>query len=296
MSLKEKPPELRFLSLYTTATRNPKITAKLLPATVPDMRTIPLMLNMVFAITVAADVLPGVKPLEGLAAGAIAAKILKELGITLTAYTKSIGDIAISTLNLAEITNNVLYMPDADAAAKASAYLDTCMQEHDSSGGVIECIIDGMPAGIGEPVFDKLDADLAKAIFSIGAVKGFEIGDGFLTSFAKGSENNDAFFYDENGNVCKKTNHAGGILGGMSDGAPIVLRAAVKPTPSIFKAQQTVNRSGENITLEIKGRHDPVIVPRAVVVVESMAALVLVDALMENMSSRLEHMIEFYNS
>lgn len=230
------------------------------------------------------------------AAGAVAAKILKELGINLTAYTKSIGDISISTLDLAEIANNALYMPDADAAAKASAYLDTCMQEHDSSGGVIECIIDGMPAGIGEPVFDKLDADLAKAIFSIGAVKGFEIGDGFLTSFAKGSENNDAFFYDENGNVCKKTNHAGGILGGMSDGAPIVLRAAVKPTPSIFKAQQTVNRSGENITLEIKGRHDPVIVPRAVVVVESMAALVLVDALMENMSSRLEHMIKFYNS
>lgn len=228
------------------------------------------------------------------AAGAVAAKILKELGITLTAYTKSIGDIAISTLNLAEISNNALYMPDADAAVKASAYLETCMQEHDSSGGVIECIIDGMPAGIGEPVFDKLDANLAKAIFSIGAVKGFEIGDGFLVSFAKGSENNDAFFYDENGNVGKKTNHAGGILGGMSDGAPIVFRAAVKPTPSIFKAQQTVNRSGENVTLEIKGRHDPVIVPRAVVVVESMAALVLVDALMENMSSRLEHMIEFY--
>lgn len=296
MSLKEKPPELRFLSLYTTATRNPKITAKLLPATVPDMRTIPLTQNTVSAITAEVAVPPDVKTIGRVAAGAVAAKILKELGINLTAYTKSIGDISISTLDLAEIANNALYMPDADAAAKASAYLDTCMQEHDSSGGVIECIIDGMPAGIGEPVFDKLDADLAKAIFSIGAVKGFEIGDGFLTSFAKGSENNDAFFYDENGNVCKKTNHAGGILGGMSDGAPIVLRAAVKPTPSIFKAQQTVNRSGENITLEIKGRHDPVIVPRAVVVVESMAALVLVDALMENMSSRLEHMIEFYNS
>jgi len=292
VSLKEKPPELRFLSLYTTATRNPKITAKLLPATVPDMRTIPLTQNTVSAITAEVDVPPDVKRSEGL----LPVLFLKELGITLTAYTKSIGDISISTLDLAEIANNALYMPDADAAAKASAYLDTCMQEHDSSGGVIECIIDGMPAGIGEPVFDKLDADLAKAIFSIGAVKGFEIGDGFLTSFAKGSENNDAFFYDENGNVCKKTNHAGGILGGMSDGAPIVLRAAVKPTPSIFKAQQTVNRSGENITLEIKGRHDPVIVPRAVVVVESMAALVLVDALMENMSSRLEHMIEFYNS
>lgn len=110
------------------------------------------------------------------AAGAVAAKILKELGITLTAYTKSIGDISISTLDLAEIANNALYMPDADAAAKASAYLDTCMQEHDSSGGVIECIIDGMPAGIGEPVFDKLDADLAKAIFSIGAVKALRSG------------------------------------------------------------------------------------------------------------------------
>ena len=128
------------------------------------------------------------------------------------------------------------------------------------------------------------------------SVKGFEIGDGFAVAAATGLTNNDAFVTDENGSVTKETNHAGGILGGMSDGAPIVLRAAVKPTPSIFKAQQTVNRSGENITLEIKGRHDPVIVPRAVVVVESMAALVLVDALMENMSSRLEHMIEFYNS
>ena len=229
------------------------------------------------------------------AAGAVAAKILKELGITLTAYTKSIGDISISTLDLAEIANNALYMPDADAAAKASAYLDTCMQEHDSSGGVIECIIDGMPAGIGEPVFDKLDADLAKAIFSIGAVKGFEIGDGFLTSFAKGSENNDAFFYDENGNVCKKTNHAGGILGGMSDGSDIILRAAIKPTPSIAATQRTVNQSGEEISVNIKGRHDPIIVPRAVVVVESMAAITIVDALFSNMSARMDALKDFYS-
>lgn len=228
------------------------------------------------------------------AAGAIAAKILNQLGITLTAYTKSIGDISVSSLNLEEIFNNALYMPDAAAAEKASAYLEECMKNHDSSGGVIECIIDGMPAGIGDPVFEKLDANLAKAVFSIGAVKGFEIGDGFLASFAKGSENNDPFFYDEKGNVCKKTNHAGGILGGMSDGSPIVFRAAIKPTPSIFQKQETINRKGENIEIEIQGRHDPIIVPRAVVVVESMAALTIVDLLFSNMSAKLYSVVDFY--
>ena len=228
------------------------------------------------------------------AAGAIAAKILNQLGITLTAYTKSIGDISVSYLNLEEIFNNALYMPDAAAAEKASAYLEECMKNHDSSGGVIECIIDGMPAGIGDPVFEKLDANLAKAVFSIGAVKGFEIGDGFLASFAKGSENNDPFFYDEKGNVCKKTNHAGGILGGMSDGSPIVFRAAIKPTPSIFQKQETINRKGENIEIEIQGRHDPIIVPRAVVVVESMAALTIVDLLFSNMSAKLDSVVDFY--
>lgn len=228
------------------------------------------------------------------AAGAIAAKILNQLGITLTAYTKSIGDISVSSLNLEEIFNNSLYMPDAAAAEKASAYLEECMKNHDSSGGVIECIIDGMPAGIGDPVFEKLDANLAKAVFSIGAVKGFEIGDGFLASFAKGSENNDPFFYDEKGNICKKTNHAGGILGGMSDGSPIVFRAAIKPTPSIFQKQETINRKGENIEIEIQGRHDPIIVPRAVVVVESMAALTIVDLLFSNMSAKLDSVVDFY--
>lgn len=228
------------------------------------------------------------------AAGAIAAKILNQLGINLTAYTKSIGDISVSSLNLEEIFNNALYMPDAAAAEKASAYLEECMKNHDSSGGVIECIIDGMPAGIGDPVFEKLDANLAKAVFSIGAVKGFEIGDGFLASFAKGSENNDPFFYDEKGNVCKKTNHAGGILGGMSDGSPIVFRAAIKPTPSIFQKQETINRKGENIEIEIQGRHDPIIVPRAVVVVEAMAALTIVDLLFSNMSAKLDSVVDFY--
>lgn len=230
------------------------------------------------------------------AAGAVAAKVLAEMGITLTTYTKSIGSIEIETFDKEEISNNKLYMPDAKAAALASAYLEECMKNYDSSGGVIECIIDGMPVGIGDTVFDKLDANLAKAMFSIGAVKGFEIGDGFLAAKAKGSENNDAFYYDENKNVCKKTNHAGGILGGMSDGSEIVFRTAVKPTPSIFSSQETINKDGENIDIQIKGRHDPVIVPRAVVVVEAMAALTIVDLLFSNMSAKLESVVNFYKN
>lgn len=228
------------------------------------------------------------------AAGAIAAKILKELGITLTAYTKSIGPVAAETFDADEISNNKLYMPDAQAAKKASLYLEECMKNHDSSGGIIECIVEGLPAGIGDPVFEKLDANLAKAIFSIGAVKGFEIGDGFAVAAAKGSGNNDAFYYKEDQSVCKKTNHAGGILGGISDGSPLIFRAAIKPTPSIFSRQETINKSGENIEIEIKGRHDPVIVPRAVVVVESMAALTILDLLFSNMSARMDSIIDFY--
>ena len=153
------------------------------------------------------------------------------------------------------------------------------MSEKDSSGGVIECVVTGMPAGIGETVFDKLDAVLAKAIFSIGAVKGFEIGSGFASAAMKGSENNDAFLFRD-GRIAKETNHAGGILGGMSDGSPIIFRAAIKPTPSIARTQHTVKKDGTPTEISIQGRHDPVIVPRAVVVVESMAALAILDLLM----------------
>ena len=138
---------------------------------------------------------------------------------------------------------------------------------------MVECVITGVPAGLGEPVFDKLDAALAKGILSIGAVKGFEIGSGMAAARSKGLENNDAYGVDEQGNLIKKTNHSGGITGGLSDGAPIVFRAAFKPTPSIASVQETVNRQGEPIEVRIKGRHDPIIVPRAVVVVESMPPL-----------------------
>ena len=215
------------------------------------------------------------------AAGAVAAKVLETYGITVTAYTKSIGTVSIdpSHVELDEMWNNALYMPDAAAAKAAAALLEEKMKETDSVGGVIECIAHGVPAGVGEPVFEKLDANLAKAVMSIGAVKGFEIGDGFAAAQSFGSFNNDGF-RSENGEVRKTSNHAGGILGGISDGSDIILRAAVKPTPSIFKPQETVNQDGENITVQIKGRHDPIIVPRAVVVVEAMTAVTILDMLL----------------
>lgn len=231
------------------------------------------------------------------AAGAVAAKILKEIGITVTAYTKSIGPVEI---NMSEFDRNSIYttatcMPDKTADEKAAAYLKECMTNKDSAGGVVECIVEGLPAGVGDPVFEKLDANLAKALMSIGAVKAIEIGDGVQVSKAAGSENNDPFVC-ENNVLSKKSNHAGGILGGISDGAPVVIRAHIKPTPSIFQPQETVNRDMENINIQIKGRHDPVIVPRAVVVVESMTALAILDACMQNMTARLEYLTGFYKN
>ncbi len=147
---------------------------------------------------------------------------------------------------------------------------------------------------MGEPCFDKLSACLAKGICSIGAVKGFEIGDGFRSAEAFGSDNNDAFYRKEDGSIGKRTNHSGGVLGGISDGSDLIFRAAFKPTPSILTEQQTVNREGEEITVSIKGRHDPIIVPRAVVVVECMAALTVLDLLMVSMTSRLDRIKDFF--
>ena len=230
------------------------------------------------------------------AAGAIAAALLKELGIEVFTYTKSIGPIQIDyhKCQKENLSQSPLCMPDLDASQRAEEYLSECMNQQDSSGGIIECIISGVPAGIGEPVFDKLDACLSKAIFSIGSVKGFEIGSGFEAAKLLGSENNDGFQYDSNGTVRKLTNHAGGILGGISDGSEIVFRAAIKPTPSIKKEQQTINQSGENITVQVKGRHDPIIVPRAVVVVEAMAAITLADLLLVSMSSKIDNVKKLY--
>lgn len=230
------------------------------------------------------------------AGGAVASLLLKRLGVTLTAFTRSIGPIAVSDdeINLSQIPENALYMPNNARAKEAAAYLEACVKEHDSAGGIIECQVNGLPAGLGEPVFQKLDAALAGGVMSIGAVKGVEIGDGFKTAFAKGSENNDPFCSGKQG-IYKASNHSGGTLGGLSDGSALILRAAIKPTPSISRPQQTVDVSGNPIELSVQGRHDPVIVPRAVVVVESMAALTLADFLMRNMSARLDSLIRFYS-
>ena len=182
-------------------------------------------------------------------------------------------------------------MPDADAAEKASLWLEQCMREKNSSGGSVECLVSGMPAGAGDPVFDKLDACLAKAIMSIGAVKAVEIGDGIAVAEATGAQNNDPFLpcVPDSTSIRKASNHAGGILGGISDGSDIRIRASIKPTPSISRVQKTVSRSGEAVDLSIHGRHDPVIVPRAVVVVEAMTAITLADALLGGMSARLDN-------
>lgn len=227
------------------------------------------------------------------AAGAIAAKILEQLGVSFTTYTKSIGPVSAQEFRPDVIDKNALYMPDAQAAQKASAYLEQCMKNKDSAGGIIECRVNGVPAGLGDPVFNKLDALLAQAVMSIGAVKAVEIGDGTAVSQMTGSADNDGFFIRD-GQMIKTSNHAGGIMGGISDGSEIILRAHIKPTASISQPQDTADKFGQNLSLEIHGRHDPVIVPRAVVVVEAMTALTLVDALFSNMSARMDKIVEFY--
>ena len=232
----------------------------------------------------------GRETLARVAAGAIAKKILSELNIHIIAYTLSIGNITInrSNFNEKQIYQNFLAMPDAEAAKKAAEFLQEQKAKGNSAGGIVECVVTGLPSGIGEPVFEKLDAMLGKAILSIGAVKGIEFGKGFKAAESSGLENNDFYQYDEKKELIKLSNHAGGILGGISDGSPIILRAAFKPTPSIHAKQQTMNKQGENIEIEIKGRHDPIIVPRAVIVVESMTALTLVDYLFQRILSRMD--------
>ncbi len=230
------------------------------------------------------------------AAGAVAARFLESLGITIRAFSRSIGPVSVrkERFDWEERNRNRLYMPDAQAAKEAEQYLEELMEKKDSAGGVIQCEIDGLPAGIGEPVFDKLSAGLAKAVMSIGAVKGFEIGDGFQAAVLSGKEHNDQFGINEHGRISKKTNHSGGVLGGISDGSRLTFRAAFKPTPSIASEQETVNRLGREEKISIKGRHDPIIVPRAVVVVEAMAALTVADLLLLSMTSRLDRIQAFF--
>ncbi|MBM7582540.1 chorismate synthase [Caldicoprobacter guelmensis] len=224
------------------------------------------------------------------AAGAIAKKVLSQLGVEIQAYTLSIGPVKIDPqkFDKHEIYRNPFAMPDREAAEKAAEYIQKLKEKGDSAGGIVECIIQGLPSGVGEPVFDKLDAALAKAIMSIGAVKGIEFGRGFEAAYLTGSQNNDPLASNPDKGLIKLTNNSGGITGGISEGFPIVFRAAFKPTPSISIPQDTVTHDMQNTRLKLTGRHDPVIVPRAVVVVEAMAAITVVDLLFQRILSRID--------
>jgi len=206
------------------------------------------------------------------AAGAIARKYLKSQGIEFTAYTLEAAGIRCQSYHPEVIEKNPIRACDMKAAGEMEKIILELKEAGDSTGGIVECRIEGVPAGLGEPVFDKLEADLAKAMLSVGAIRGFEIGDGFEVARRRGSENND--WRDESGFL---SNHAGGTLGGISTGQPIILRVAVKPTASISVPQKAMNKKGEALVIETHGRHDPIICPRIVPVVESMAALVIMD-------------------
>ena len=218
------------------------------------------------------------------AAGAVASKVLAALhpGLEIVAWVSSIHDLdidrAIDPLSVksTDVEANVVRCPDAAAAERMIERIKQVRSEGDSVGGTIECVIRGVPAGLGDPVFDKLEADLAKGMLSLPATKGFEIGSGFAGTRLRGSEHNDAFVMRD-GHVATATNHSGGVQGGISNGEPIVFRVAFKPTATISKAQQTVTVSGEAAELKARGRHDPCVLPRAVPMVEAMAALVLCD-------------------
>ena len=227
-------------------------------------------------------------------AGAIARKILSELNIHIYAYTKSVGNIAVPEVILQERFENPLVMPNNKTALEASLLIEKYMEQNDSCGAVVECVVTGLKSGIGQPVFEKLDAELAKAMISIGGVKGVEFGRGFESAILKGSQNNDAFCLDEHGRIAKDTNNSGGILGGISDGSDIIFRLAFKPTPSIGKYQKTVTKDSELVDITIQGRHDPIIAPRAVIVVEAMAAIVIVDLLFANLLSQMANIKKVY--
>ncbi|BBA79543.1 chorismate synthase [cyanobacterium endosymbiont of Rhopalodia gibberula] len=219
------------------------------------------------------------------AAGAIAKKILKQVAnVEIVGYVKRIknfeGIIDPSTVTLEKVENSIVRCPDEETAKKMIDLIDQTRRDNNSVGGVVECVARQVPRGLGQPVFDKLEADLAKGVMSLPASKGFEIGSGFSGTLLTGSEHNDEFYTDVNGEIRTTTNRSGGIQGGISNGENIIIRVAFKPTATIGKEQQTVSKIGHKTTLSARGRHDPCVLPRAVPMVESMVALVLCDHLL----------------
>ncbi|PAX60328.1 chorismate synthase [Brunnivagina elsteri] len=221
------------------------------------------------------------------AAGAIAKKILRQVaGVEVIAYVQRIkgleGIIDVNTVTLADVESNIVRCPDAATADKMIELIEQTGRQGNSIGGVVECVARHVPKGLGEPVFDKLEADIAKAVMSLPASKGFEIGSGFDGTLLTGFEHNDEFYTDEDGEIRTLTNRSGGVQGGISNGENIIIRVAFKPTATIRKEQKTVTNEGEETVLAGKGRHDPCVLPRAVPMVEAMVALVLCDHLLRN--------------
>ena len=213
------------------------------------------------------------------AAGAVAKKILSAYNVEIVAYTLAVADVFCQKKDFSVIEKNMVRAPDLDAAEKMIQRIEEARKNRDSVGGIIEAIVKGCPAGLGDPVFDKLNARLAYALMSIGAIRGIEFGAGFAATQMSGSQHNDPFVISD-GKITTKTNHAGGILGGIATGEDIVLRVAVKPPSSIAKEQDTVTIPKEPTKIQVKGRHDPCICPRVVPGVESMIALALADSLL----------------
>lgn len=227
--------------------------------------------------------------------GAIAKLILKKYNININAYVSQVGILKLdkhySTFDLNNTYNNAARCPDDDMANQMFEYIDQIRKEGDTIGGVTTCVVKNCPIGIGAPIFDRLEADLAKAMLSINATKGFEFGSGFSGTLLKGSEHNDEFYVDKSDKnnliVKTKTNNSGGIQGGISNGEDIYFNVAFKPVATIMKSQKSINKDGEEIVVEGKGRHDPCVLPRAVSIVEAMAALVIVDHLLLSNSTKL---------
>jgi chorismate synthase len=227
--------------------------------------------------------------------GAVAQLLLQHYGINVSAYVAQVGDLKVtkrySELDLSTTYDNAVRCPDEHLVDMMFNYIDKIRKEGDTIGGIVSCVITGTPIGFGEPVFDRLEADLAKAMLSINATKGFEIGSGFDGVIQKGSEHNDPFYLDAsspfNEQVSTKTNNSGGVQGGISNGEDIFFNVAFKPVATIMQKQNTINKSGEAVEITGRGRHDPCVLPRATVIVESMAAMVVVDHLLRNKSSKL---------
>jgi chorismate synthase len=224
------------------------------------------------------------------AAAAIAKQLLKNYGIEINAYVSRVGEVAVNKhytdLDFSKIEDTIVRCPDAVTAEKMIDLIKEVKKEGDTIGGWVSCVIKGMPVGLGEPVFDRLHADLGKAMLSINAAKGFEYGSGFNGVTLRGSQHNDAF-YNDNGIIKTKTNHSGGIQGGISNGMDIYFNVAFKPVATIVQAQESVDKDGSATIVTGRGRHDPCVLPRAVPIVEAMAALVIADHLLRNRSSKL---------